>query len=97
MCNVMEDSKCILLEFINEGNSIAVGFQNWIINSLTDQELIAAVEKKETIAIKWPNCDIEPASKMQKKVEACQWKKCIAIILAWGSKYTHITVKTNRL
>ncbi|XP_043464278.1 uncharacterized protein LOC122499820 [Leptopilina heterotoma] len=92
----MDDSKCLLLEFVNENCSIAVGFQEWILIPLSEQKLSHAIEMGIDTLIKWPDCDIEPASKMKKKVESCNWKKCVAIILAAGS-WTEMCEKAKTL
>lgn len=85
----MNDSECLLINFHNEKDSIAVGFRYWMDEPVTNNELEEIIEMKQTVLMKWPNCNIEPASKMLKKVSLCKWKKCVGTILAAGSKYIY--------
>lgn len=68
----MKDSECILVEFINEDYKVAIGYWSWLQNETlrSKETLQKAIEEKEEVAINWPvNCEIVPASKMQKKYE----------------------------
>ena len=45
----MDDSYCVLVEFINEGNTIAIGFRSWISPELFDDELQDVITKQEIV------------------------------------------------
>ena len=84
----MDDSQCLLLDFINEDNKVAVGFRNWIVPAITDDDdLQHTIEEGQIITIKWPDCNVEPAVKMVKREKSCKWQYSVAKILAAGSKY----------
>lgn len=89
----MDNNKCLLLEFINEDKKIAVGYQDWLQNKISGEEYLKIIEKKIEIEIKWPNCDIAPASVMKKRMKTCKWKTVVAKILSFGGMYMYINVQ----
>ena len=93
----MDDSYCILVEFINEGNTVAVGFRSWISPEFFDDELQAVITKQEIVVINWPDCNVEPAIKMLKRQNFYEWQKTVAKILLAGSKYILIDMFLNVL
>ncbi|XP_036147527.1 uncharacterized protein LOC118647214 isoform X2 [Monomorium pharaonis] len=81
----MDNNKCLLLEFVNEDKKIAVGYEDWLQNKINDEEKYLNIFKnKNEIEIKWPDCDIAPASIMKKRVRTCDWKIVAAKILFFG-------------
>ena len=93
----MDDAYCILVEFINEGNTVAVGFRSWISPELSDDELQDVITKQEIVVINWPDCNVEPAIKMLKRQHFYNWQKTVAKILSAGSKYISIYMFSNVL
>lgn len=89
----MDNNKCLLLEFVNEDEKIAVGYQEWLQDKITGkEEYLDIIKKKSEVKVKWPNCDIAPASIMKKRVRICEWKTVVAKILSFGGMYMYICV-----
>jgi len=68
----MDNNKCILVEFINESNSLAVGYRTWLLNDnykYNDDEIQRIIDDKIEVSITWPNCDIKSAITMRKIVQ----------------------------
>ena len=83
----MHNDKCLLVEFVNEDNSVAVGFQDWLVNKKYNKNLQQIVNDKEVIEILWPSCEIKSAMHMKKLVKSLtdkDWTKTAVTILAFG-------------
>ena len=93
----MDDSCCVLVELINEGNTVAVGFRSWISPELSDDELQDVITKQEIVVINWPDCNLEPAIKMLKRQNFYNWQKTVVKILSAGSKYISVHMFSNVL
>lgn len=84
----MNDRDCIICEFTNEGESLAVGFRAWLCEKFNDEDIEEIIKSGQTVTIKWPsNVEVVPASKMQKKLKNCIWQQSVAKILAHGGKF----------
>ena len=83
----MDDEKCILVEFVNESNKVAVGFIEWC--NLADEEIQQHIKDEDVVQINWPNCDVGPAVSMKKKMKKCSFKVQAVKIRAQGGTYTH--------
>lgn len=77
--------RCICCEFTDD--SVAVGYENWIVD--TSLDLKAVIDSKEKIEISWPtNFDVRPPPKMKRKhLENVQWDLWKARIHGVGCKY----------
>lgn len=64
----MNNDDCLLVEFVNENNSIAVGFREWLTIKYNDEMLQELVNKGNSVQISWPSCEIKSAMKMKKIV-----------------------------
>lgn len=83
----VQNSKSVLFQFINENNSVKIGFRNFIVNEVNDQELEKIVSEEKVIAIKWPNCDIGPATKMNARLRASpDFNFTVVKVIAFGGK-----------
>lgn len=81
----MDNDKCFLLEFVNEDKKIAVGYQDWLQDIINgEEEYLNTIKTKREVKIKWPNCDIAPASVMKKRIKTCKWDTVVAKILSFG-------------
>jgi len=50
----MDNNKCILVEFINENNSLAVGYRTWLLNDnykYNDDEIQKIIDDKIEVSI----------------------------------------------
>lgn len=91
----MDDRECVLLDFINEENKIAVGFREWFYDDefKADDECQKLVDSGREIVIRWPkNRDVTPVATMKKTVRNCDWQKTVAQVLAFGSTYMHCVI-----
>lgn len=87
----MDNNKCLLLEFINEDKKIVVGYQDWLQDKISGkEEYLNIIKKKSEVKIKWPNCDIAPASIMKKRVRTREWNTVVAKILSFGGMYISV-------
>jgi len=57
----MNNDKCLLIEFVNEDNSIVVGFQDWLIKDKDEENITTILKKKTLIRISWPSYEIKSA------------------------------------
>ncbi|XP_039314387.1 uncharacterized protein LOC120356874 [Solenopsis invicta] len=83
----MNNDKCILVEFANEDNSIAVGFQDWLVKDKDSEDLKIIVKNKTLVEILWPSCEIKSAQQMKKIVKSLtkkDWITSAVRILAYG-------------
>lgn len=55
------DNQCILCEFINESDSIAIGYRAWLLDEVDEDKLQNIMKQKKQLPIKWPSCGtVEP-------------------------------------
>ncbi|XP_046389522.1 uncharacterized protein LOC124158463 isoform X2 [Ischnura elegans] len=87
--SLLDEEKCMVVEFVNEDSEgeeilLAVGYQNW----LTDEDkknLPSIVERKTTVNVLWPNCDVKPVREMKKNVKGMTiWQNTAVKILGIG-------------
>lgn len=78
------NNNCILCQFPNEGNCIAIGYASWVIgakNKTIDFDKI--IKEKTIVEIKWPeDKEVHPPPMNMDKVK--KWCSAAAIILAKG-------------
>ncbi|XP_039308608.1 uncharacterized protein LOC105204312 isoform X3 [Solenopsis invicta] len=92
----MNDRDCIICEFTNEGESLAVGFRAWLCEKFNDEDIEEIIKSGQTVTIKWPsNVEVVPASKMQKKLKNCIWQQSVAKILAHGDWTSMCNIREN--
>lgn len=68
----MNDKECVLLNFVNEDNKIAVGYRDWFIdeNFKTDEKCRQLINTDDEVVTQWPtNCDVAPIFN-EEKIEA---------------------------
>lgn len=82
----MNDENCILCEFHNEGDSVAVGYREWFLNEVTDEALDDIIKHGKEIKMRWPMTDIGSSHVMKKRLKMCEWQEVVAKICAYGSK-----------
>lgn len=82
----MDDSKCLVCEFKNEGGNVAVGYQEWLDASFNTEDLDGIIEKEIAVKTKWPLCDVGPTNVMKKRLTTdCKWETSVIKIHAYGS------------
>lgn len=84
----MNNDNCILVEFVNEENSVAVGYTDWL-EIKDDVWLQNIIDKKSIVIIKWPLCKIKSAMPMKKIIKGLRKKDWISTavkIHAFGGK-----------
>lgn len=85
--HVVNNSECMLLEFINESDSLAVGFLNWMKDDDIEQVQNLIHEKKE-VEVMWPDCPIKTALYMKNLLPKANFMTHVARILDVGGKCT---------
>lgn len=85
----VKDSECVLFSFLNENdNEAKIGFRSFLDKILTDGEMSEHIDEEKVILVKWPVCEIGPASKMNSRLKTCtNFEFKIAKIIAFGGKY----------
>lgn len=89
----MNNNNCLLVEFVNENNSIAVGFREWLTIKCDDEMLQELVNKGKSVQISWPSCEIKSATKMKKIIKTLtekDWTTTVIKVLAFGGMYIYI-------
>ncbi|XP_065211087.1 uncharacterized protein LOC135839127 [Planococcus citri] len=62
------NASCVCCEFVEDDNSVSVGYSNWLLNSTIDLSKI--IKDRETVAINWPkNVEVKPPEKMRKQMK----------------------------
>lgn len=93
--HVVDNNECILLEFVNDSNSVAVGFLSWMKENDVEQVQMLITEKKE-VQVMWPDCPIQSASYMKAKLPKANFEAHVARVLDVGGEsrfiHTHIIV-----
>lgn len=85
----MNNDHCILVEFVNEENSIAVGYRDWLETKFDNVSLQNIIDKEIVVRIKWPLCDIKSALFMKKIIKGLEekdWILAAVKIHAFGGK-----------
>lgn len=87
--NKVDNKQCLLVEFLNEGGSLACGYKNWMKEK--DQENIEEIIKNKTLVkIKWPdNVDVDQASIMNKLLKTVKWSEYPVKIIFYGGKVNY--------
>ena len=65
----MNNDDCLLVEFVNENHSLAVGYKQWLKIKYDDKILQKLVNNRNSVEILWPSCEIKSAIKMRKIVK----------------------------
>lgn len=68
----VDNANCVLVEFVNEYNKLAVGYRIWFVEKdliENDDHLDEVIKDEITIQILWPNCDVKSASTMKKIIK----------------------------
>ncbi|OXU16217.1 hypothetical protein TSAR_003812 [Trichomalopsis sarcophagae] len=85
---LVKNKECILVEFCNESNKLAVGYTCWLSRKMkSKRRLEDLVRTKEIIEISWPECNITTEKSMIKtmaKLSNDQWKPYAVKILGFG-------------
>jgi len=63
----MNNDKRLLIEFVNEDNSIVVGFQDWLIKDKDEENITTILKKKTLVRISWPSYEIKRNRTQQEK------------------------------
>lgn len=85
----ISNDKCILVEFVNEGNKVGVGYSQWC--GVSDDAIEKIIEKGETVMVRWPtDCEVVSATYMKKKLKSCTFKDYPAKISAQGGIIAHL-------
>lgn len=82
----MNDENCVLCEFHNEGDSVAVGYREWFFDEVNDKALDDIIKRETEIKMRWPITDIGSSNVMKKRLKTCEWQEVVAKICAYGSK-----------
>lgn len=85
LCQV-DNSESILVEFINNDDSLAIGFTAWL--DKTDASRIEnIILLEEEVAIYWPACDTQSAALLKPQLRKANFTKHVVRILAHGGEY----------
>lgn len=87
----MNDDNCVLCEFHNEGDSVAVGYREWFLDEINDEALDDIIKRETEIKMRWPMIDIGSSNVMKKRLKMCEWQEVVAKIFAYGSKLLFTT------
>ena len=82
---LVEDKSCVLFEFYNNDNRMEVGYQCWIMQEDTKENVEKYIDKE--VAVFWPQIKVQPARAMKAakvKLEPGDWDIFPAIIRAIG-------------
>jgi len=86
----MNNNRCVLVEFINESDSLGVGFQHWLNKDNNNPKVLKRlIETNAITEISWPCCEIKSAARMTKIVKTLKdsdWMKHPVKVLAIGGK-----------
>ncbi|CAL1671906.1 unnamed protein product [Lasius platythorax] len=80
----MNDDNCVLCEFHNEGDSVAVGYREWFLDEINDEALDDIIKRETEIKMRWPMIDIGSSNVMKKRLKMCEWQEVVAKIFAYG-------------
>lgn len=87
--HLIDNKSCILVEFINEENALAVGYTCWLNKETSEEELNNMIEKEQEVEIWWPKCDVQTAKKMKMAMKTLtddDWEVFAVRILGYGGK-----------
>ncbi|OXU31990.1 hypothetical protein TSAR_013758 [Trichomalopsis sarcophagae] len=90
----VDNNDCMLLEFVNDSNSLAVGYLNWLKEDdlLEIQNLI---KQKKEVEVMWPDCTIKTAVYMKAMLQKATFSTHVVRILDVGDWTTVQKHKTN--
>ncbi|XP_071632834.1 uncharacterized protein [Temnothorax longispinosus] len=89
----VDNANCVLVEFVNENNKLAVGYRIWFDDKdfiENDDNLDKVIRNEITTQILWPNCDVKSASAMKKIVKNLKdddWTKHAVKVHSYGELY----------
>lgn len=78
-----KNSECILVEFVNEENSIQTGFLSWLQES-DAKNVENIINNQEQVLIQWPDIDTAEANSMKNKLKKAKFVKHPVKVLARG-------------
>jgi len=89
----LDNANCILIEFVNEHNKLAVGYRIWLVDKNlieNDDHLNEVISDEITTQILWPNCDVKSASSMKKVIKNLNkddWTEHAVKVHSYGGMY----------
>jgi len=89
----LDNANCILVEFVNEHNKLAVGYRIWFVDKNlieNDDHLDEVISDEITTQILWPNCDVKSASLMKKVIKNLNkddWTEHAVKVHSYGGMY----------
>lgn len=86
---LIDNKSCILVEFSNEEEALAIGYTCWLNETATEEELNNIIESKKEVEIVWPKCDVQSARKMKTILKGLtdeHWEVHAVKVLGFGSE-----------
>lgn len=86
---LIDNKSCILVEFLNEEEALAIGYTCWLNETVTEEELNNIIESKKEVEIFWPKCDVQSARKMKTILKGFtdkHWEVHAVKILGFGGE-----------
>lgn len=86
----VDNANCVLVEFVNEHNKVAIGYRIWFVDKdliENDNNLDEIIRDENTTQILWPNCDVKSASAMKKIIKNLNkddWTKHAVKVHSYG-------------
>ncbi|XP_025993481.1 uncharacterized protein LOC113004434 isoform X2 [Solenopsis invicta] len=96
---LIDNKSCVLVEFSNEEEALAIGYKCWLNETVTEEELNNIIESKREVEIMWPKCDVHSARKMKNILK--DWTSMSAEldllqkndVLCTTKQYRHLIIK----
>lgn len=92
----VDGNKCLFVQFPNEDNKLAVGYQNWVKKQLSNEELEKKIADQEylLVEIMWPQANVLRSNAMKKVLaklpKRVDWTMSAARIIRFGGKLFRI-------
>lgn len=86
---LIDNKSCILVEFSNEEEELAIGYKCWLNETVTEEEINNIIESKREVEIMWPKCDIQSARKMKTVLKGLtkeQWEVHAVKLIGFGGE-----------
>lgn len=86
---LIDNKSCVLVEFSNEEEALAIGYTCWLNVTETEEELNNIIDIKKEVEIIWPECDVQSARRMKgilKGLTNKQWEIHAMKVLAFGGE-----------
>lgn len=80
------NNECILVEFVNEENSIQTGFLSWLQES-DAKNVENIIKNREEVLIQWPDIDTAEANLIKNKLKKAKFVKHPVIVIATGGNF----------